>query len=360
MTANDMKEQDVAGRVLGRLAQQIMAGWEERRRDRVIARFMWVEGSTITKAVVPTHELTQEVFANSRPDPDLLLQVLGRLSREGLLLPLTAAGKEGYVLTPLGFWMATQGTTAHGEEPAGPLACVDAGVRNEHTARDQVLELITEALHLRWVQAARSEKIETVTMQPQYASFLLFLLVGGAVGASQPLRWSKHRVHSAETARDLLRALCLELGWPRGVEIWGRNEELSNFVRRPQLRQLFGKSFKKVDDVKRSESVLYFEVESDVEALTQLLRPVVRCFSGEAVVATLTGLDRQPWAKDPRFVSQLASIRSLFGRHLCPPLYRRQLVQAGERAAAELAAESNVTDTDRFPDPVPTSAGALV
>jgi hypothetical protein len=250
---------------------------------------------------------------------------------------IKATGADGFALTPLGYWVATQ-------EPkvAETVASGAAGqIGNDHGAGLQVLDLLTEALRVRWSKAVRSEPIESVQLKPQFASFLLFMLVGGAVGPSQPLRWSVSDTQSTETARDLLRDLCAELGWGLGLEYWSRNEELPNFVRRSQLRQFFGPSFRKVDDEKLDKNLLYFQNEPTLEELSRLLAPVVRCFGASEVVATVSKLEHRPWAKNPAFVPKLTSIRSLFGRHVCPPEYRHMLTAAAHTAAAELQKQAN-------------------
>jgi hypothetical protein len=174
-------------------------------------------------------------------------------------------------------------------------------------------------------------------MSRQYGSFLLFMLVGGAVRGLQPLKWQRRDIQNAETARDLLRAICVDLGWPQGAEVWERNEELANFVRRPQLRQVFGQPFHREVCSRPPVSTLYFAVEPTPEGLRPLMAAAERSFGPEAVVGLVRKLEKQPWAKDPALANRLPSIRALFGRYVCPPEDRRTLTRAAELAALDLS-----------------------
>jgi hypothetical protein len=309
--------------VLHSLAEHLMRAWGEKKHERVICRFFSVEGTRIRSAIVPVGSLTMELGV-SRTD---LQPVLERLTNERLVISINGGDDTGYVLTPLGYWLATQN-----EHKAGRAV-----------AEAQVLDIITSALHARWTQASRSEKIETVAMQPQYASFLLFMLIGGAVGPEHALRWHHHDIQRTETARLLLCEICASVGWTKGVKLWAKNSELENFARRSQLKQKYGTDFCKEDERKNSVSRLYFNVASSVEGLTPLMMAAQRSLGSEQVVALVSRLENCPWVKDARFATKSAQIRALFGRHLCPPEYRRLLTKSAEAAAKQLTAEAELS-----------------
>lgn len=300
--------------LLDLLGTRMMSGLGEAHLDSVLKNYLWKP-----KRKFPETALAAEAAAEQLGVPvESVQNGFVDLAHRGLVLRIASNGSHGYLLSPLGCWVA--------QNPPSRLGDAASAL--------SVLTVLDKVLQERWSTEGPGDEANDVVIPPAHAVFVLFMLIGGAVGAGNVLRWRRHEIQSMELARDLLRWVSTNVNAGVSPKQW-EVSKLSDYIRRtkdwqdvhcPELRKRAG------DGEGEEETLLNLVASPTAEELTPILSRLERSLGSTELIRLLEDLEREPWSKGD-FAARVTGIDSLFGRGTPRPAYRRTLVEAARRAA---------------------------